>query len=123
MDQEILESFRQKLERDREETRKSLARVQAEGRGLGEDCPTDSGEVSVMTFSREFLFQQSTLRRQLLSRIDAALERIRTRTFGECAECGEEIDVKRLQAMPFTAYCRECQENLERQSLGERKGA
>jgi|SRR5581483_614108 len=119
----MLEVFRKRLEEDREETRRSLARVQQEGRGLGQDCPTDSGEVSVTTFSREFLFQQSTQRRQLLRKIDAALERIGNRTFGVCAECGEEIDVKRLEAMPFTAYCRECQENLERQSSGERKSA
>ena len=123
MDEVRLESLRKRLEKDREETRRSLLRVQAEGRGLSQDCPTDSGEVSVTTFSREFLFQQSTQRRQLLRKIDAALERIRNRTFGECAECGEGIDVKRLEAMPFTAYCRECQEDLERQSSGERKWA
>ena len=119
----MLEVFRKRLEKDRGETRRSLARVQQEGRGLGPDSASDSGDVSVTTFSREFLFQQSTQRRQLLRKIDAALERIRNRTFGECAECGEEIDFKRLEAMPFTAYCRECQENLERHSSGERKPA
>jgi hypothetical protein len=56
MDDVILESLRKRLETDREETRKSLVRVQEEARGLSQDCPTDTGEVSVTTFSKEFLF-------------------------------------------------------------------
>jgi DnaK suppressor protein len=48
-----------------------------------------------------------------------ALERIREGTFGECTSCGEQISVRRLEAMPFAAYCRDCQESLERERVTE----
>ena len=36
-------------------------------------------------------------REQLLVRIEAALKRIDTETFGDCFVCGEEIDARRLR--------------------------
>jgi RNA polymerase-binding transcription factor DksA len=46
-----------------------------------------------------------------------ALERLRQGTFGECAECGGEIEPKRLEAIPWARYCVKCQEARE-QSRG-----
>lgn len=111
--------FQQLLERQREEILRSLTRSEKEGRVLEEDCPQDLGDRSVTNLSRELLFQQSTHRRQLLRKIEVALERIRAGTFGECTSCGEQISLRRLEAMPFTAYCRDCQESLERERVTE----
>jgi len=52
----------------------------------------------------------------LLRNIEAALVRVRDGIFGECVSCGEEINVKRLEALPWARYCIECQEKLERRS-------
>lgn len=112
-----LEHFRRVLESHREEALRSLVRAEAEGRETSADYPQDVGDRSVATFSKEFLFQQSTHKRQLLRKIEAALKRVAQGIFGECANCGNEISLKRLDAMPWTEYCRECQENLERRSL------
>lgn len=46
--------------------------------------------------------------------IDSALDRIVDGTYGECAECGEAIAEKRLQALPWAECCRDCQERAER---------
>lgn len=40
--------------------------------------------------------------------ISAALQRIEEDEFGYCAECGEEINPKRLEIDPVTLYCIEC---------------
>ena len=111
--------FQQVLERQRDEILRSLARFNKEGRVLEEDYPQDLGDRSITSLSRELLFQQSTHRRQLLRKIEVALERIREGTFGECSSCGEQISVRRLEAMPFAAYCRDCQESLERERVTE----
>ena len=53
----------------------------------------------------------------LISKIEAALEKIEDGTFGECITCGEDIGVKRLRARPVAELCIECkseQEQLER---------
>ena len=55
----------------------------------------------------------------LLSKIDAALEKIESGEYGECVSCGEDIGVKRLKARPVAELCIECkseQEKLERRA-------
>ena len=55
----------------------------------------------------------------LLSKIDAALDKIEEGVYGECASCGEDIGVKRLKARPVAELCIECkseQEKLERRT-------
>jgi len=42
-----------------------------------------------------------------------ALERLEEGTFGECLQCGTTIGAKRLEALPWTPYCIECQEKIE----------
>jgi DnaK suppressor protein len=43
----------------------------------------------------------------------AALDRIRKGCFGICEECGEDIDIRRLEIHPTTSFCIQCQEELE----------
>ncbi|MDH4152851.1 MAG: RNA polymerase-binding protein DksA [Nitrospira sp.] len=46
--------------------------------------------------------------RKLLKKIDEALERMNTQTYGICEGCGEEIPYKRLKARPVTTFCIDC---------------
>jgi DnaK suppressor protein len=107
------------LESLRDETLASITRGEKEGRALGEDVPRDEGESSVSNLSREYLFQQGTRRWRVVRNIEAALDRMRKGTFGTCVRCGDEIKPKRLLALPFTAFCRDCQENIEREAVPE----
>jgi DnaK suppressor protein len=115
MNTEDLEGFQEMLERMRAETLQSLGRATQEGRSLGEASGGDMGECSTNNLSRELAFQQSTRKRQALRNIEAALQRIREGTFGGCMSCGGNIQIARLRAMPFSAYCRDCQEQFERE--------
>jgi DnaK suppressor protein len=49
-----------------------------------------------------------------LERIDAALERLQEGQFGKCVVCGTEIPLPRLEALPFTLYCINCQKEIEK---------
>ena len=71
------------------------------------------------SYTKEFLFSQSNNDRQLLQMVETALLRIREGAFGECVSCGNEINAKRLEAVPWTRYCIECQEKLEKGQLEE----
>jgi DnaK suppressor protein len=44
-----------------------------------------------------------------LDQVVAALRRLREGTYGECLDCGEPIDERRLVALPATPYCTDCQ--------------
>ncbi len=51
--------------------------------------------------------------RKMLPRVDAALQRIDSGTYGYCEETGEPIGLKRLLARPTTAFSIEAQERHE----------
>ncbi|MFZ0246349.1 TraR/DksA family transcriptional regulator [Candidatus Binatus sp.] len=55
-----------------------------------------------------------------LKAIDAALSRLERGRYGICEKCKEEIPIERLKAVPFAAYCIDCQKKRnERRRPGE----
>ena len=52
--------------------------------------------------------------RQLIAKINAALDRIEDGTYGYCLETGDPIGVYRLEAQPTATLCIEAQEQHER---------
>jgi DnaK suppressor protein len=52
----------------------------------------------------------------VLVEIDAALERIGAGTYGTCANCGEEIPIERLEALPYATLCIDCKRREGEQS-------
>jgi DnaK suppressor protein len=52
--------------------------------------------------------------RKLISKIDAALQRLDEGTYGYCEETGEPISLKRLDARPIATLSIEAQERHER---------
>jgi len=52
--------------------------------------------------------------RKLISKIDEALERIESGTFGLCEETSEPIAISRLEARPIATFSLEAQERHER---------
>lgn len=51
---------------------------------------------------------------RLLDLIKEASQRIDAGTFGVCLACGEKVERKRLELVPWAAYCVACQDLSER---------
>ena len=68
---------------------------------------------------REINFILSDRERVKLKQIDDALERLDDGTYGVCESCGLEIAEERLDAMPFTRLCRDCQQDQEREAKSQ----
>ena len=120
MDKKKLETFKKRLETRQHELRRTVTRTQADGRVADEDtAAADIADRAASSYNKEFLFSQSNNERQLLMMVDGALARIREGSFGECISCGKEINAKRLEAVPWTRHCIECQEKLEQGILEE----
>lgn len=109
--------LRERLERQLREVRGFLGRLGQETRELELDVPQDSADRSVASVSQETLFEQASHRRQQLRRIEGALRRMDDGSFGTCQSCEGEIARRRLEALPWSQYCLECQEMLERGTL------
>src|SRR5262250_2008568 len=119
MDKKELEVLRKRLETRQQELRRMVSRTEQDGRSADEDAAQDIADRAASSYNKEFLFHQSNNERQLLQMVEGALERIRQGNFGECISCGKEINAKRLEAVPWTRHCIECQEKLEQGLLEE----
>lgn len=119
MEKKKLENFKKRLETRQQELRRMVSRTQQDGRSADEDTAQDIADRAASSYTKEFLFHQSNNDRQLLQMVEGALSRIREGTFGECISCGKEINPKRLEAVPWTRHCIECQEKLEQGQLEE----
>ena len=117
MDKKKLEYFKKRLETRQHELRTMVSRNDQEGRSADQEATQDIADRAASSYNKEFLFSQSNNDRQLLQMVDGALARIREGSFGECISCGKEINPKRLEAVPWTRHCIECQEKLEKGQL------
>jgi DnaK suppressor protein len=114
MDKKKLESFKKRLETRQQELRQMVTRNQKDGRAADEEATQDVADRAASSYTKEFLFSQSNNDRQLLNMVEGALARIREGSFGECVSCGKEINAKRLEAVPWTRHCIDCQEKAEK---------
>lgn len=115
--------LRQLLEANRDRVRKSVAdglrtvrdegSPRPQGTGYGDDAADVDAQDDVSLALIELQSETST-------RIDEALSRLASGTYGHCQACGEEIAEARLQALPFAVRCMSCEEERE---TSRRRGA
>ena len=74
----------------------------------GQTLFPDMGDQASAETDMNFMLRLRGREQRLLKKIDEALERIDNGTFGICDDCGNEIDLKRLEARPVTTMCIEC---------------
>jgi DnaK suppressor protein len=73
----------------------------------------DLSDQATAEVDSNFELRMTEREQKLLKKIDEALERIATNTYGICERCGEEIPYKRLKARPVTTLCIECKTQQE----------
>jgi DnaK suppressor protein len=113
MDKKRLEAYRKKLLEKQEELVRLVSKSEQDGRQADEEATQDIADKAANAYTKEFLFHQSHDNRQLLQLVNEALERIKTGTYGFCLACHEEVQVKRLEAVPWARHCIECQEKQD----------
>lgn len=84
------------------------------GQESADDGTEDIVDRANNSYNRELMFSLSDGERQLVLQIDAALRRMDEGTYGRCANCGRQIALQRLQAVPWARFCIDCQELAEK---------
>jgi DnaK suppressor protein len=93
--------------------------IQSKLRSRRETLPAEVAEVkdpeeqSVHDFVQDVELALMEMKSETLAKIDEAMIRLEQGTYGTCADCGQEIAEARLQAVPFAALCRVCQQREE----------
>lgn len=80
-----------------------------DGRPIG-----DAADVSVAGDIKEEQFREANQDWTLLRQVREALQRIAEGTYGQCAVDGGPIEEARLEAVPWTPYCKQHQEMQEK---------
>ncbi len=81
------------------------------------DSAMDSADLSSQDTDQGIDYSLLEMKYEQYKDIADAFRKLQNKTFGLCEECGEEIDIKRLQVNPLARYCISCKtkkEELER---------
>ena len=113
----ILEARRREI---MSEVQGRMRDVRAEGAGSTVQGVLDAAESSEADIQDEIEFALIQMKAETLNRIDEALRRLEEGTYGYCFECGEEINEKRLRALPFAVRCKDCEQAREVKQQRER---
>jgi len=73
----------------------------------------DSADVAFDSGSEEISTQLAELEARELNQIERALARMKQGTYGVCEVCQGRIPVARLNALPYSTTCIECQREME----------
>src|SRR6185436_4764399 len=114
MDKRKSKTFRDALMSRREGLVGQVQAAEAYSRERDAEATQDPADMAANAYTKELLMSMSTNDRQLLESIDAALYRIADGDYGKCDHCGEPIQDKRLEAVPWARHCLRCQDLNER---------
>ncbi len=92
----------------------SFDREKAAAHQLNDDGIQDLADKAASAYSKELNFSLSDTERNLLMQIDEAFVRMKNGSYAVCTNCGTTIGEKRLQAVPWTPFCIDCQELQEK---------
>ena len=114
MDKRKAKTYRDKLMVRREGLVGQVQAAEAYTRERDAEATQDPADMAANAYTKELLVSMSANDRQLLESIDAALERIEGGRYGKCVNCGQPIQEKRLEAVPWARHCLRCQDLNER---------
>ena len=110
------DDFRKMLLAKKETIVRKLSELTTESKEMETNVAQDVVDKAETSYTKEFLLSLSDADREQLLLIDEALKRLRREEFGVCQLCHQEIGRKRLEAVPWTRYCINCQEKAEEES-------
>ena len=121
MSSRMHEYFRRKLEMWRQdildETDATLEKLR-----LDTGHEADLGDRAAVEAERAVQLRTRDRARKLISKIEAALQRIEDGSYGYCEETAESISIRRLEARPIATLSVEAQERHERHERTHRDG-
>ena len=113
MDKKLVNQFVKLLKERRDALHLRLTRATRQSRASALTDAKDEGDRASASVDKEMSAADHAQAENLLKAVNAALDRIDSGTFGQCLNCGQEIGLKRLEAIPWARYCITCQELMD----------
>jgi DnaK suppressor protein len=115
--QERFDALRARLQAQRDEIVNMYKQDLRAGQESADDGTEDIVDRANNAYNRELMFSLSDVERNTLLQIENALRRMEAGAYGRCANCGQNIAVPRLEALPWARFCVDCQELAEKGML------
>ena len=109
-----LKRFREILVSRKKEILRNAQRTLHQEMALDADDLPDEMDLASSEYLQSFTFRLRGREKVFLEKIDRAIEKIESGTFGICETCDESISIKRLEARLETTLCIRCKEDQER---------
>jgi DnaK suppressor protein len=109
-----LSATKGRLEAQRADLLHSLDELTQQAQIPAHEYGKDEGDRARSSHEKELLSRQVVQMRSRLNLIERALGKVNEGSYGQCSNCGDGINPKRLEAIPWTSYCVTCQELIER---------
>lgn len=119
MDKRKIKAYRDKLLERRESLFRQVTEAEVSSRNRDAEITQDPADMAANAYAKELLISMSGNDRRLLGMIDEALVRVEAGEYGLCVHCGEPVQEKRLEAVPWARHCLRCQDLQERGLLNE----
>jgi DnaK suppressor protein len=113
MEHKKMKAFKEKLLQKKQEILEAYNKNKTYGKEADGDGAQDIADKASNSYAKEFLFSLSNSERDMLQLVDEALARIGGKRFGVCVSCEDEMDRKRLEAVPWAKHCISCQQKQE----------
>jgi len=109
-----IKKFKEELIRLREELLSLVQKTTENEKEYPSSEVGDTIDLAADSSARELLFELNDSEKKRLEDIDRALQKIEQSRFGICEKCGNEIDKKRLKAVPYARFCIKCKALMEK---------
>ena len=114
MPKKQIETYKKRLLEKKKGLSEAYNKNKTYGRLTEDEGTQDLADKASSAYTKEFLYSLSNTDREALQQVDEALGRIRSGSYGTCAECGQDLNKKRLEAVPWASHCISCQEKIEK---------
>ena len=91
----------------------ALNKTRSEANGDLSSMPIHMADIGSDNYEQEFTLSMMESEESTLEAVEAALERIEDRSYGDCEDCGKAIRKTRLKAIPYTPLCIQCASKRE----------
>lgn len=108
------QKYEKRLRQRQQELEQAMANTVVQALSSSVEDAQDVADQAVAGYQKEMLFSQGTVSSTQLRLVREALSRLADGTYGDCVRCYQAIGPKRIEAIPWTPYCIDCQERIER---------
>ena len=113
MDAKKLKDIRRRLSSEYESLIKSINRSRLAAEEIKLENTKDEGDLATISHERELLYNLHESDYARLRYLEHAMKAMDRGDYGECVRCGEDINAKRLEAVPWATTCIRCQQETE----------